>query len=104
MIVVLRADGATVRDADDCGRLHLETGLDDEAVRAALTTTGTGRLADDGTAWLDLGVLRGRAEAAATAPDWTERWTAMVAYAERKGWLSADGRAVQVHLERPAAG
>jgi hypothetical protein len=100
MIVRLAADGAVVQDADDCGRLHLETDLDDDGVRVALKTTGTGEPIDADTAWLDLGVLRSRAQILATAPDWAERWAGMTAYAQRKGWLSEDGRSVQVHIER----
>ncbi|MCW2716639.1 hypothetical protein [Pseudonocardia sp.] len=100
MIVRLDADGAVVRDADDCGRLHLETDLDEARLRTALATTGTGELVDADTVHLDLGVLRSRAALLATTPDWAEQWTAMTAYAERKGWLSDDGRSVQVHVER----
>lgn len=101
MIVRVEAEGALVVDADDCGRLHLETALPDERLRVALRDTGTGRQAPDGDVWLDLAVLRSRAQLSATAPDWADRFAAMVAYAERKGWTSADGRAVRVHVERP---
>jgi hypothetical protein len=45
-------------------------------------------------------VLRSRAQLAATAPDWAQRWEAMTSYAERSGWLSPDRRSVQVHVER----
>ena len=100
MIVRLTAAGAVVQDADDLGRLHLQTDLDAEGVRTALTTTGTGELIDADTAWLDLGVLRSHAQLVATAPDWAQRWAEMTAYAERKGWLSQDARSVQVHIER----
>jgi hypothetical protein len=100
MIVRLAADGAVVHDADDCGRLHLETDLDAAGVRTALKTTGTGEPIDADNAWLDLGVLRSRAALLATAPDWAHRWAAMTDYAQRKGWLSDDGRAVQVHIVR----
>jgi hypothetical protein len=100
MIVRLTAEGAVVQDADDLGRLHLQTDLDADGVRTALSTTGTGELIDADTAWLDLGVLRSRAHLLATAPDWPQRWDAMTEYAQRKGWLSPDARSVQVHIER----
>lgn len=100
MILRLDPDGAVVRDADDCRRLHLETALDRDGLRAALAATDTGELVDDDTVLLDLAVLRSRAQLAATAPDWAQRWAAMVSYAQGQGWLSADGRAVQVHVER----
>lgn len=107
MIVELSAAGAVVRDADDCTRLHLETALEGTKLRAALLTTNTGApvggLSAEGAAvLLDLAVLRSRAKLVATADDWSQRWSAMVDYAGRKGWLSPDGRSVQVHVERPA--
>jgi hypothetical protein len=104
MIVRLEADGALVEDADDCGRLHLETALYGDRLKTVLAATGTGRVGDDRAVWLDLGVLRSRARMVATAADWDERWSAMVDYAGRKGWLSPDGHAVQVHVERPGEG
>lgn len=105
MVVTLAVDGAVVGDADDCTRLHLATALDGPALRSALHGTGTGELAPDGTVWLDLAVLRSRAQIAATGPDraqedWARRWDAMIAHAERSGWLSVDGRSVRVHVER----
>jgi hypothetical protein len=102
VILHLEAGGAVVRDADDCTRLHLETDLDAAALRTALRATGSGDVADEGNAWVDLAVLRSRAALLATTPDWAERWSAMTAYAERKGWLSGDGLSVQVHVERPS--
>lgn len=104
MIVTLATDGLLVQDADDCRRLHLETALDDDALRVALRGTGTGELAPDGDAWLDLATLRARAQLAASAPDWAQRWSAMIDYATREGWVSPDGRAVQVHVQRAAQG
>jgi hypothetical protein len=100
VIVRLSAEGALVQDADDLGRLHLQTELDAAGVRTALATTGIGQPVDDATAWLDVAVLRSRAAPLVTAPDWAERWAGMIADAERNGWLSADGRSVQVHVER----
>lgn len=100
MVVTLAVDGAVVADADDCTRLRLATALDGPVLRTALQGTGTGELAPDGAVWLDLAVLRSRAQIAATAPDWPQRWDAMVAGAERSGRLSVDGRAVRVHVER----
>jgi hypothetical protein len=100
MIVRLAADGVVVQDADDCTRLHVSTDLDPAGVRAALATTETGEQVDADTVLFDLTVLRSRAQLAATAPDWAQRWEAMTSYAERSGWLSPDRRSVQVHVER----
>ncbi len=99
MIVTLNADGAVVRDADDCTHLSLETALGDDALATALRVTDTGAPTGDGDVWLDVAVLRSRAQLAASEPDWPQRWSAMVAYAEREGWMSDDGRAVRVHVE-----
>ncbi len=97
MYVTLAADGAVVQDADDCTRLHLATSLDGEALRRALRETGAGEVAPDGTVWLDLAVLRSRAELVATEPDWADRWDAMIGHAAE--WVSVDGRSVRVHVE-----
>lgn len=88
--------GAVVQDPDDLADLRLDTELDTERLRKALTTTGTGELSDDGTALLDVAVLRSLAVMSPTAPGWSKRWAAMIEDAERKGLLSADRRAVRV--------
>ena len=98
MIVRLTAAGAVVLDADDCTALHLETELQGGKLRAALATTDTGAVHGDDVL-LDLAVLRSRAKLVATADDWGQRWSTMVEYARTKGWLSADGRSVHVHVE-----
>lgn len=95
MVVTLAADGALVQEADDCATLHVATALDPAALRSALKLTGTGHAEDDGTVWLDVAVLRSRAQLAATAADWSHRWTEMVAHAERSGRISPDGRKVR---------
>ncbi len=100
MIVRLATDGALVSQADGSPQLHLETDLDAQAARTALVATGIGRLIDDHSAWLDLGVLRSRAQLAASGGDWAQQWAAVVEHASAEGVLSADGRAVRVRLER----
>ena len=99
MIVRLSAEGAVVQDPDDLAGLHLESDLDADGVRTALATTGTGELHDDGTALLDVAVLRSLAVLSPTAPDWPQRWASMIADAERGGLLSADGRSLRVPVE-----
>jgi hypothetical protein len=98
VIVRLSAAGAVVQDPDDLAGLHLETDLDADGVRTALTTTGTGELRDDGTALLDVAVLRSLAvmSIGPTAPDWPQRWKTMIEDAGRRGLLSEDGRSVRV--------
>ena len=96
MIVRLSAAGAVVQDPDDLADLSLETDLDADRLRTALATTGTGEIHDDGTALLDVAVLRSLAALTPTAPDWPQRWNAMLEDAGRHGRLSADGRSVRV--------
>jgi hypothetical protein len=99
MIVRLEADGAVVADADDCSTVHVETGLDADDLKTALVTTGTGTLADHGTAVLDVGVLRSRARLVATAEDWPRCFADMLAAAGER--LTDDGLGLRVPVERP---
>jgi hypothetical protein len=100
VIVRLSAAGAVVQDPDDLADLRLDTDLDAESLRKALAATGTGELSDDGTALLDVGVLRSLAVLSPTAPGWSQRWRAMIEDARRRGLLSADGRSVRVPVSR----
>jgi hypothetical protein len=101
VIVELTADGFRVHHADDCTRLSVATDLNGHDVDAALRCAGAGaRDGATGTILLDVSVLHERARAAASAADWDARWSAMIAYAGRKGWLTPDGTAVRAHLER----
>jgi hypothetical protein len=99
MIVEVTAEGAGVRDADDCGRLSVATGLAGADLDAALEASGIGARAGQDVL-LDVAVLRDRARAAASAPDWDSRWSSMLDYATRKGWVTPDGAAVRAHIER----
>ena len=101
MIVRLDADGAVVADADDCSAVHVQTTLDPDGLRAALVHTGTGSLgADDATqVVLDVAVLRTRAALVASAPDWSQRFDALIASAGER--LTDDGLGLRVPVERP---
>jgi hypothetical protein len=94
---------ARVVDVDNLTRLHLALGevTDDEASEV-LELAGLGRIQDADTAFLDAAALRAAAEPRATAPDWADRWEAMVAGAREKGWLSEDGASFQVPVESAA--
>ncbi len=100
VIVQLTAQGAVVQDPDDLGGLHLRTDLDPDGMRTALVTTGTGEPAEDGTVLLDMAVLRSLAVMSPTAPDWPQRWAAMLEEIDRKGLLTADRRSVRLPVER----
>lgn len=100
VVVASSADGEpalTLDQADDCGSFHLEArGVDAGGVAAALAKAGAGTLSGD-DAFIAPAVIE-RLAAGSGGADWTERFAAMLAYAETKGWLDADG-AVQAHIE-----
>ena len=98
MIVQLSAGSARVAEPDDCTRLHVATSLPADAVGDALLGSGIGRL-EATDALLDLETLRERAREGAREPDWDEKWTKMIDYARKKGWVTADDAAVRAHVE-----
>lgn len=99
MIVRVTDTKIVVEDRGDLTRLHVATRLDADAVNEVLVRLRAGCLTDDGSTLLDLAFLRVHAEAGGVGDDWGERWQAMIDYAARKGWLSADGRLVRAHVE-----
>jgi hypothetical protein len=103
MIVRLEADGAVMADADDCSAVHVHTTLDPDGLRAALLHTGTGSLAGGSTddVVLDIAVLRTRAALVGSAPDWEERFDALIAGSGER--LTDDGLGLRVAVERPPA-
>ena len=103
VIVRLEADGAVVADADDCSAVHVQTALDADGLRAALLHTGTGSVATTGNpaeVALDIAVLRTRAALVASAPDWAERFDALIASSGER--LTDDGLGLRVPVEAPA--
>lgn len=99
MIVILDSDRAEVADGDDCGRLSIRTGLAAAAVADALQSTNIGVLHNDADALIDITWLRDNASSGARTDDWDARFAAMLDYAASKGWCSADGQAVQAHID-----
>jgi hypothetical protein len=94
---------ARVVDVDNLTRLHLALGeVTDEEASEVLERAGLGRIQDGGTAFLAAAAVRAAAEGRATAPDWADRWEAMIAGAREKGWVSDDGATLQVHVESAA--
>jgi hypothetical protein len=102
MIIVIAADPGgdptpTLEDAEDCTRFHLEArGVDADAVATALSESGAGRLAGD-DAFIARAAVERLAEGQVGA-DWPERFSGMIAYAMKKGWLDDHG-AIQAHIE-----
>ncbi|GAA5051614.1 hypothetical protein HNP84_006419 [Thermocatellispora tengchongensis] len=103
MYVYVTADHVELREPDDCRRFHVLTALDRAALDAALAGAGAGSATDAETdAEIDIGWVRSAAVGAGgVGGDWADRFAAMLAYAGRKGWLTADGRRVRAHVERP---
>lgn len=99
MYVLVANGSASMREADDCTSLEVRIASGDRlGVTDALTSSGLGRW--DGGTEVDLTVqrLHALADATATAPDWEQRWAAMLAYAARSGWLAPDGSTVRAHV------
>jgi hypothetical protein len=99
MFVLVTTAGVTLEEPDDLGRFHvaLDPGVAD--LDAALRVAGWGQAQGDGDASISVEALRTAAAAAPVEPGWDARFDAMVDYARSKGWLSADGRAIQAHVE-----
>ncbi|MGY1604082.1 hypothetical protein [Geodermatophilus sp. SYSU D00815] len=94
-----------VVDVDDLTRLHLALGaVTDEEADRVLRDAGLGRLEGSDVGHIDVQALRGAAEPQSTAADWAQQWDGMIGQARDKGWLSADGATVQVHIESAASG
>jgi hypothetical protein len=100
MIVVVDRHGIRVEQPDDFGHLHISTQLDDEALGGVLKRHAFGDTFAGGSAVLDVESMREMARATATSTDWDEGWLSMVGYATDHGWITEDGRGVQVHVER----
>ncbi len=61
------------------------------------------RFQDSGTAWVGVDSLIAMS-GLASDPQWRSDFKAMLGYCQKMGWLSADGREVQAHVEWKAAG
>jgi hypothetical protein len=88
----------TLEEPDDCGRFHLVCEVDPELLGPALVEANVGSLEDDETALIDPEAIV-RAVTDRVAADWSERYAAMVEYAETKGWINPDG-SIRAHVER----
>jgi hypothetical protein len=89
---------ARVTGADDLGRLSvgLEPGIDWRAANGGLA--GAVRLESDAQAWIDEAWLR-RAGGFDAGPR-AARFSEMVEYARRHGWVDAATGAIAAHVER----
>lgn len=86
-------------EPDDCHRFHVAIqDLSERAAQQILEDEEVGHLSDSSTAWIKISVIRKLAQGR-VQPDWPQRFSDMLQYAERKGWLSEDGESVSGHCE-----
>jgi hypothetical protein len=85
----------TLEDPSDCGRFHVGVagGGDRNEVAAAL---GGPSIDDD--VWVPVERVRSLA-AGHVDGEWDGAFSAMLEYADTKGWVSADGTAIRAHIE-----
>ncbi len=102
MIIVLSSDPdgtstVSLDEPDDCTRFHVSAfGLNAERVGEVLAEHSLGTMRGS-EAYIDPAVIEGMT-GERVSHDWPDRFAGMLAYAEKKGWLDADG-AVQAHIE-----
>ncbi|MGV9867168.1 hypothetical protein [Rhodococcus koreensis] len=90
----------TLEGPDDCTRLSIraEQRINGYDLATALVLSGAGSLLDDGDHVLvDTGWLARQANGRVGA-DWNARFSGMIAYADKHGWV--EGEAVRAHIER----
>jgi hypothetical protein len=89
-----------LEEPDDFTRFHVSArgARDRSRLGAALTGAGAGSL-DGDDALVDVAWLRAAAAAGGVGADWQQGFTAMLDYAERKGWTGAGRGTVRAHVE-----
>jgi hypothetical protein len=89
-----------LEEPDDFTRFHVAArgARDRSRLGDAFTGAGAGAL-DGDDVLVDVAWLRAAATAGGVGPDWDQGFTAMLDYAERKGWTDAGRRAVRAHVE-----
>ena len=86
-------------EPEDCGRFHVAArGGDPEALAAALSAAGVGRVLSSGDTMIETEAVRRMAEGTVPA-DWKDQFDGMLQYAKGKGWLDETGEAIQAHVE-----
>jgi hypothetical protein len=96
--VLVTQSRAEVLEPDDCTRLEVRIEAPDNAAAATLNDSDLGAWDGSGQVVLDVAGLRAHAAAGPVAPDWPQRWDAMLSYAADKGWLTEDGGGVRAHI------
>lgn len=99
MLIRLTAEGASIAEATDLGRLSVAANAGED-IATALGALGRPDGADH--VWLDVIALE--AAAAAGLPRgvdvvaWRAGYASMVTYADEKGWLDADRSHLRAHV------
>ena len=79
--------------------VHAGTG-DDSLVATALEAAGVGRASPNANhVYVNVDAVRSMA-AGRVGDGWAQEFEGMLAYASSKGWLDANGSAVEAHIER----
>lgn len=86
-----------LRDVDDTTTFKVVAALSADVDRV-LRAAEWGLVAGE-DALISIEAVR-RAASGQVSDDWPDSFEAMLAYARRKGWLSADGAAIRAHIER----
>src|SRR5690606_34208926 len=96
---VSEAAGPTLEDPEDLTRFHVEAPSAEPAWLAG-ALAGAGRVdgAPEGHVWVDTAWLRSQAAALDLPAGWPEGFEGMLGYARSKGWLDAEGAAIQAHV------
>lgn len=97
MDIVVDDSGTRIADPDILTAFSVVSTLPLADLDAALRTAGLGHV-HDGHAWIASERLQVEASALATAPDWLQRYRAMLAYAESKGWWEPEHALVRAHV------
>lgn len=95
MIVSLRSSGGpTLLEPGNLRALEVRAaaGTSPAAIAQQLGTLGT---VDGAHTWLLIDELKALGP---TEPEWGRGFDAMIAYAQRAGWVSSDARRVRAHL------
>jgi len=97
--VDLRAEPPAValEDPDDCKAFAVRARGDRARLGTALEAAGVGRV-DGAGALIGVDAVR-RLAAGRVGPGWEGDFAAMLEYAEGKGWIADESRAIRAHIE-----
>jgi hypothetical protein len=95
----IAADRADLVEPEDVKAFSVHSDLTGEALGAAVEQAAIGSVLPDGEhVMVEVAAIR---RLAGDMPaGWEDELAGMLAYAEQKGWTSADGSAVRAHVER----